>query len=71
MVVVDFAQFVRVVDHQPRRLSHTMRRTISKPVDSLDPGTVGQVKVCHGIERASAPLGFEEIVRAQSLGNWP
>ena len=54
MVVVDFAQFVEVVDHQPRRLSHTMRRTICQLIRSTLAPLVNES--VHGIERASARL---------------
>ena len=56
MVVVHLAQFVKVVDHEPCRLAHAMGRTVSQPVEPLDPRAVGQVKVCHRVERARARL---------------
>ena len=63
VVLLDLAEVVEVVDHQPVRLAQPVRRDVAEEVQPLEPRAVAEVEARHRVDRAAGlVLRLQEVV---------
>ena len=63
VVLLDLAEVVEVVDHQPVRLAQALRRDVAEEVQPLEPRAVAEVEARHRVDRAAGlVLRLQEVV---------